>query len=162
MWTTNAGIHFDNFLVGNSLNEALEFAGIFLLFGSSYGNAINYIRFFKSLATTFLPKSKVEEESEAMKENEKKKDAIERKMNEGGMLNFLEGKYMQLREVVLALDTRTLTAVVSMLGVALLSLLYLTLCATSSTSKQLKKKKNQEEDSTDEPAVDTNDEIKER
>ena len=102
IWTTNAGLHFDSFFVGFSLSAAFEFAD-----------------------RTFAPKQAAESAHESEAEAKRKAELAQKKKAEGGMLNWLQGSYMELREYVLRLPRRALFGVVGLPVVALLSLLWL-------------------------------------
>lgn len=66
VWTTNAGFHFDNFVVGHSLPDAFTFAD-----------------------ETFTPKQTAEREQDKKDQDEIKKQAREEKLREGGLVNTL-------------------------------------------------------------------------
>jgi hypothetical protein len=109
VWTTNAGIHFDNFLVARTLEEALDYA-----------------------EKTFRPKAEAQKAAETAAEHARKLEAAERKVKEGGALNWLQGQYMKARAFVLAAPPQTLAMVIGAPLVGLLSLLWL---ISSSPSK---------------------------
>ena len=102
IWTTNAGLHFDSFFVGFSLEAAFKFAD-----------------------QTFAPKQAAEAAAERAEEARRMGELAKKKKAEGGMLNWLQGSYMELREHVLGLPRRTLFAVLGLPVVAVLSLLWL-------------------------------------
>lgn len=77
VWTTNAGILFDNFLVAHSLEAAFQHAD-----------------------THFVPKSKAQAEAARKKDKEKMKKAREDKLEKGGIRNLVEVKLSEAVEFV--------------------------------------------------------------
>ena len=102
VWTTNAGLHFDSFFVGFSLEAAFKFAD-----------------------ATFAPKQAAEAAEERAQEARRTSELARKKKAEGGALSWLQGSYMELREQVLGLPRRTLFAVLGLPVIAVLSLLWL-------------------------------------
>ena len=99
VWTTNAGIHFDNFMVATTLDDAFKFAD-----------------------ATFSPKSKLEEAKEMEAKRKAKEEADKNKIAENGWLGYFEVYVLDfVRENTVAVGVSALVLVISILYFAVFS-----------------------------------------
>jgi calnexin len=98
VWTTNSGIHFDNFLLGDSLSEAFAFA-----------------------EETFRVKEAAEKEQDVREAEEQRKRARQDKLQEGGFVNVAQVYLAELLDMV---GTQSPIAMVSAIAFILISLFF--------------------------------------
>lgn len=102
VWTTNAGIHFDNFVVADNLDAAFTYA-----------------------EKTFVPKRAAEDEAREAAEKASRESAIEVLKESGDVLKFLQALVAQVHNFCLD----NYTAVLATVGVLLASLIAYVLMA---------------------------------
>lgn len=108
VWTTNSGIHFDNFLLSDSLLDAFEFA-----------------------EKTFRVKEAAEKEQDVREAEQQRKAAREEKLQEGGFVNVAQVYLAELLDMV---GTQSPIAMVSAVVFVLVSFFF---CLPSGHSRNI-------------------------
>lgn len=122
VWTTNAGIFFDNFFVGTEVEDAFRFAD-----------------------STFVKKVVAEAGTEKEREMKKRRDEIDLLIESGEVLNIIQAYFMKVGDVV---SESPITILSTTFGI--LYALYLLFASSSEASgKKFKRVEKENEDVKD-------------